>query len=101
MALNLSRPAAQAVRRGHPWVYRDGIVRPPRDLRSGASVELAGAEGEILGRGLWDAASPIAVRVFDLGGAARGKPLSTDDLGARALLAIARRDGRFGDDTTA
>jgi 23S rRNA (cytosine1962-C5)-methyltransferase len=99
MALELTRPAAQAVRRGHPWVYREGITRPPRDLPSGASVELSGGEGEVLGRGLWDAASPIAVRVFDRGRAQ--KPLATADLAARALAAIARRDGRFGPDTTA
>src|SRR5262249_31684054 len=97
MALHLTRTAAAAVRRGHPWVYAGGIARAPKGLSTGAPVELAGDDG-LVGRGLWDAASPIAVRVFDTG---RGPALDTAALAARIAGAIARRDGRFGDDTTA
>ncbi|MFO0762508.1 MAG: class I SAM-dependent rRNA methyltransferase [Byssovorax sp.] len=98
--LVLTRTAALAVRRGHPWVYREGLARPPRALTEGSAVELADDEGAILARGLWDPGSPIAVRVFDL------SPKKGDRLDARALArrlarAIARRDGWFGDDTTA
>jgi 23S rRNA (cytosine1962-C5)-methyltransferase len=110
MALELVRTAALAVRRGHPWVYREGLAQPPRGLRSGAIVELADMEGAFLGRGLWDAASPIAVRVFDHGSvgappasrrSAAGTALPSLDLGARAVAAVERRDGRFDADTTA
>jgi 23S rRNA (cytosine1962-C5)-methyltransferase len=97
MALELVRAAALAVKRGHPWVYREGLARPPRGLRSGTTVDLADPEGAFLGRGLWDAASPIAVRILDHGSAANA-PL---DLGARLVAAVARRDGRFDADTTA
>ena len=98
MALRITRTAAAAVRRGHPWVYREGIVRPPKALASGAAVELLDEEGGFLGRGLWDAASPIAVRVVDH---ARGPALDAAALGARVARAIERRDGRFDADTTA
>ena len=113
MALDLVRTAALAVKRGHPWVYREGILRPPRGLDSGATVELADEEGVALGRGLWDAASPIAVRVFerDTGSGATARhqgqgrapltPLTGAALGARVLTAVARRDGRFDAETTA
>jgi len=46
---------------GHPWVYRDQVPRPP-DLPSGAWVRVRC--GGFSAYGLWDASSPIAVRVF-------------------------------------
>lgn len=98
MALRITRTAAAAVRRGHPWVFREGVARPPKGLATGAAVELLDEEGGSLGRGLWDAASPIAVRVFDH---APGPALDAGALGARVIAAIARRDGRFDAETTA
>ena len=98
MALRITRTAAAAVRRGHPWVYREGVARPPKGLATGAAVELSDEEGGSLGRGLWDAGSPIAVRVFDQ---ARGPALDAGVLAARVVAATARRDGRFDAETTA
>ncbi|HVK70191.1 MAG TPA: class I SAM-dependent rRNA methyltransferase [Polyangium sp.] len=93
--LRLTRSAAASVRRGHPWVYREGLTRPPK-LDSGTAVSLASEEGEPLGVGLWDESSPIAVRVF-------GKSGRLDE---RALLerierALARREAFVGPDTDA
>jgi len=102
MAIQLVRAAALAVKRGHPWVYREALAGGPRrsssPARSGASVEVADEEGGFLGRGLWDAGSPIAVRVFSR---ERGPALDGASLGARATAAVARRDGRFDEETTA
>lgn len=98
MALRITRAAAAAVRRGHPWVYREGVARPPKALASGASVELHDEEGAFLARGLWDAASPIAVRVFET---TRGPSLDAGALASKIIASIARRDGRFDDATTA
>ena len=50
--LVLTRPAALAVHRGHPWVYREGLARAPRDLPAGSAVELAGDDGQVIARGL-------------------------------------------------
>jgi 23S rRNA (cytosine1962-C5)-methyltransferase len=49
------------LQRGHPWVYRDRLLRPP-SLPSGTWVQLKC--GRFTGYGLWDARSPIAVRIF-------------------------------------
>ena len=96
MPIQLARLAALAVRRGHPWVYREGIVRPPQGLAIGAVVEVVDDEGRPLGRGLWDPTSPIAVRVF--GG---DEPLDAAGIAKKITRAIARRDGWFDEATTA
>jgi 23S rRNA (cytosine1962-C5)-methyltransferase len=49
------------LRRGHPWVYRDRLSRAP-ELPSGTWVKVQC--GSFAGYGLWDAESPIAVRVY-------------------------------------
>jgi 23S rRNA (cytosine1962-C5)-methyltransferase len=99
MALRITRTAAAAVRRGHPWVFREAILHgQQRKPATGDTVELTDEEGTFLGRGLYDAASPIAVRVFS---AARGGALDATALGARVVQAVARRDGRFDAETTA
>ena len=97
MRIEVARAAAAAIRRGHPWLYREGIIRPPRGLASGAVVELHEGD-ELLGRGLWDAESPIAARVHE-----RERPLDVASITARVERALAARDELFGgdDETTA
>ncbi|HUT21755.1 MAG TPA: class I SAM-dependent rRNA methyltransferase [Anaerolineae bacterium] len=51
----------QHLRRGHPWIYRNRLSDAP-DLPSGTWVQVRCAR--FTGYGLWDAKSPIAVRVF-------------------------------------
>lgn len=46
---------------GHPWVYRNQILKPS-DLDSGSWVQVRC--GGFSAVGLWDADSPIAVRIF-------------------------------------
>jgi 23S rRNA (cytosine1962-C5)-methyltransferase len=62
--VRLPLDVAWRVRIGHPWVYREAIG--PRILREepGASIDLVDADGEFVGRGLYDSDSAIAVRVF-------------------------------------
>jgi 23S rRNA (cytosine1962-C5)-methyltransferase len=99
MDLRVLRAAAAALRRGHPWVYREALARTKgRAPRTGEGVTLLDEEGALLGRGLYDAESPIAVRVFDRD---RGAALDARFLASRAASAVARRDGRFGEETTA
>lgn len=52
----------ESLRLGHPWVYRDAVERAPDDLQSGAWVRVQCANLQFYG--LWDAASPIAIRLF-------------------------------------
>lgn len=97
--LTLSRAAAQAVRRGHPWVFRDGLAGRA-EVASGEVVVLveAGAR-DALATALYDAESPIAARVL-----AEGE-VRVDEafLAARLERALARRDRWFAssNDTTA
>ncbi|KYF69468.1 class I SAM-dependent rRNA methyltransferase [Sorangium cellulosum] len=118
MRVHLTATAAAAVRRGHPWVYRDGIAgggenavqrgerrrgeRAPRAAGAAATgdvVELSAEGAPFLGRGLWDAESAIAVRVFQR---TQAPPLDERALAERLERAFALRDGWFaGRDTTA
>ena len=95
MPIQLTRLAAHAVRRGHPWVYREGIARPPQGLAAGTVVDVVDEEGRPLGRGLWDPSSPITVRVFS-----GDEPLDTAGMAQRITLAFARRDGWFDEAAT-
>ena len=79
---------AAAIRRGHPWVWRDGIERGGQWLEAGAIVQVRESGGTLLGTGLWDPRSPIAVRIFELG---EGR-LRLDGIVARIERAILRRD---------
>ena len=67
--MTLRKDLARAIRRGHPWVYRDALVQHDGlELENGALVEVRTRDGRALARGFWDAASPIAVRVLESGG---------------------------------
>jgi 23S rRNA (cytosine1962-C5)-methyltransferase len=54
---------AQRVRAGHPWVYREafGSRLAPEP---GTVIDIVDDDGEFVGRGLYDADSTIALRVF-------------------------------------
>lgn len=60
----------ESLRLGHPWVYRDAIERAPAGLPSGTWVRVQCANLQFFG--LWDADSPIAIRLF--GSRARPNP---------------------------
>jgi 23S rRNA (cytosine1962-C5)-methyltransferase len=61
--LRLKKELARAIRGGHPWIYRDALDIP-RGLATGTVVDVVGKG--FLGRGLYDAGSPIAVRLYTL-----------------------------------
>lgn len=96
--LELRQTAAASVRKGHPWVYREGIVRAPT-LASGTTVRLVDETGKPLAVGLWDESSPISVRVFGLG-ALQGR-VDARLLVERIERALLRRQGLFGQETNA
>lgn len=62
-AIRLTAPAARSVRSGHPWVFRDSIVRAPADLAPGACMRIADEEGRSLGWGLVEPEGAIALRI--------------------------------------
>lgn len=83
----VARHALDAVRRGHPWLYRAALGRLA-GLGPGASgtvVRLLDEGGEPVGVGVFDADSPIAVRVWALGPDARLDGAIFRDRVSRAL----------------
>ena len=94
----LRRAGADAVRHGHPWVWRGALARTPEGAgEAGAEVQLVDERGEALGRALWDPTSPIAARVWTIGRA----PIDDAAIEGRIQRALAVRAWSFDDRTTA
>jgi len=64
LVLTLHRRAHDPVRRGHPWVFREAILRAQGEATTGAAATLVDDTGRTLGYGVYDASSPLAVRVW-------------------------------------
>jgi 23S rRNA (cytosine1962-C5)-methyltransferase len=101
--IRVNAAAADAARRGHPWVFRHAVshahANTRRDVgaRTGDEVAITTDGGAFVGRGVYDADSPIAVRVWTTEDEPLG-PLAT----ARVEQAIRRRRALFpGSATTA
>ena len=62
--VRLAPDIAHRVRIGHPWVYREALGPRPLTPEPGTPIDLVDVEGEFVARGLYDADSTIAVRVF-------------------------------------
>ncbi len=63
--VTLRKRLSRAVRQGHPWLYGDA-VSVPQGLPTGTIVEVREPGGAFVGRGLYDADSPLAVRVWTI-----------------------------------
>lgn len=90
-SVRLRKDLARAIRRGHPWVYRDALAGTP-EFEDGALVEVHGKDGRFLAVGFWDRTSPIALRLL---GAERGlEPvrLVRERLARAAAMRLARLD---------
>lgn len=68
ISIVLSPAGVRAVRSGHPWLYSAGITRQNRDGKSGDIAVLYDSKRKFTGLGLYDADSPIKVRVLHHGG---------------------------------
>lgn len=66
--LRLLRPLRQAIRHGHPWLYRSAVAPAPA-LPAGAVVRIVDRDG-FVAWGVWDPEHPIAVRIWSLDAAA-------------------------------
>lgn len=62
--LHLRKPLERHLRAGHPWIYADALERVP--LASGTVVDVLSSNDRFVARGIYDAGSPIAVRVLTL-----------------------------------
>jgi len=93
--LRLKKDLARHLRAGHPWIWRDALA--PASLATGSIVDVHGPGGGFVARGLYDARSPIAVRVLALDPA-----VAVDEslVRARVSEALAARRGAFDPDDT-
>ena len=62
--LVVSPAAADAARRGHPWIWQNAIVRGGKSSTAGDEVRVVAQDGALIGVGLVDPASPIFVRLW-------------------------------------
>ena len=61
--VRLAPDVAHRIRAGHPWVYREAMGRP-LSPEPGTVIDMVDADGEFVGRGLYDADNTISIRVF-------------------------------------
>lgn len=92
--VTIHRRASEPVRRGHPWVFREAIVRVKGAASTGDCVALADEAGTALGFGVYDAGSPLAVRVWG------DEPVDDTLLATRLESALALRRSLFADGKT-
>ena len=64
--VKISHPAVARLRAGHPWVFRDSLLRPLGDVAPGAPLPLADPDGAPLGVALAEPEGAIALRVVSL-----------------------------------
>lgn len=80
---------AKALSARHPWVWDQSVIEPALPPEAGSIVDLVLADGRWLGRGIYNPASRIRVRVYDWSDAA---PLDETWLAGRLAAACALRD---------
>src|SRR3954468_5575836 len=98
--IRLAKRLEKSIRAGHPWIYREALeLRSARsglipksfggsssgELATGSAVDIIGADGKFVARGLSDAKSPIAVRIPTLD---RAQPLDEPFIRARVASAL-------------
>jgi 23S rRNA (cytosine1962-C5)-methyltransferase len=97
-SVTLSRRVLDSIRRGHPWVYRAGVIAAHGvEGAPGAIVRIADESHAPIGWGVWDPVSPIAVRVWSLDPV---DPLSPRLFLRRLEQALAIRRRLFADGQT-
>ncbi len=63
-AIVLKEGREASLRRRHPWVFSGAVARRLGDPQPGTVVEVCAADGQFLGRGTYNPASSIVVRVL-------------------------------------
>jgi 23S rRNA (cytosine1962-C5)-methyltransferase len=86
--IRLPAEVARRIRLGHPWVYREALGPRPLMAEPGTTIDLVDDEGEVVGRGLYDSDSAIAVRVFTRRAM---RPIDPELIGERVRAAVALR----------
>src|SRR4051812_18989060 len=82
-----------AVRQGHPWIYSGAINAIEGEAERGAVAEIRGADGRVLGQGMWNDRTSIAVRMLTRG----TEPIDDAFIARRIADACRLRDAALRD----
>ena len=65
IAVKLNPKAETILKKGHPWIFSDSIVKVPEDAQTGDVVVIfAQKDNKLIGVGLYDAESPIRIKIL-------------------------------------
>ncbi|MBK8937892.1 MAG: class I SAM-dependent rRNA methyltransferase [Polyangiaceae bacterium] len=95
MIVTVQAPAAAALLRGHPWVFREGVRSIRGQGKTGEVAQLVDPKGAPLGWGLYDAESAIAARAFGAGTSTKLAKLDERRLVELVGAAVERRRGIY------
>ena len=93
----VGRQAVASIRHGHPWVFASAIDQLSSHRDAPGTIRVVTQEGERLGCGVHDPASPIAIRMWVLGADAT---LDGSVFVERLKRALAVRSSLFADGRT-
>ncbi len=98
LRLRISPTAEWKLRSGHPWLYDESISQQNRRGETGELAVIYDRHDNFLAIGLYDAESPLRVRVLHKG---KPQPLNSDWWDRKFRQALALRQNLFGPDTNA
>src|SRR5215475_14397978 len=97
LRLRVSAAAETQLRAGHPWVYEDSVREQNREGVTGELAVVYDRNDKFLAVGLFDADSPIRVRVLHAG---KPQTVNHEWWQARLEAPLALRQGLFDERTT-
>lgn len=85
IAVKLQPKAETILKKGHPWIFSDSILKVPQDAQTGdIAVIFAQKDNKLIGVGLYDADSPIRIKIL-----AANKAIQLNDTYIHDTIAIA------------
>jgi 23S rRNA (cytosine1962-C5)-methyltransferase len=95
--VKVKAPAASALRAGHPWVFKDALLRPLA-VDTGSVINIADEDGQRIGWGVADAQATVAVRMLGRG---ERESFGPEQVAARVRAAVERRTRLMGEECSA
>lgn len=97
VSVQVSPAAEKSIKKGHPWVYADAVLKTSREANAGDIAAIFSAKRDFIGLGLYDPTSPIRIRILTT------KPKTTiDDVWLKSAIqnSIEKRQHLINDKLT-